>query len=90
MDPQIVEPTAAANGTPWWLKAIYLVGVLPGIIAFLLWLMGTIVIAGQGKVQATLDEHMRDMAGQKQTLRAICLILANGDRVRESWCGETP
>ena len=90
--PKVFDPVSRA--APWWLQAVYFLGVPSAIALLLVWFLRTDVLAGQAKTQATLDQHIKDMYTQQQLIErqleiqlAQCRIMANGNLERERWCG---
>lgn len=91
MPPEL--PSPLSSSAPWWLTAIYFLGVPAALCLYLVWFQTSVVVAGQTKTQTTLEQHMRDAQAQQQLierqlhyLRATCLIVANGNKERERWC----
>lgn len=81
------ELDVSSPQAPWWVKPLYAFGVPSFIALALVLFLMLVVVRAQSKAQETLDAHIRDTAAATQSLHAICLILANGDPVRKSWCG---
>lgn len=67
------------RGVPWWLNAIYKVGVPTAIACYLVWLLAAQVQTNLQAIQVLVTQHVNDQAKssqiadrQLQMLRVIC------------------
>lgn len=84
----------AANNLPWWVNAIYKVGVPTAIACYLVWILASKVQTEVEAVQNVVNQHVQDQQRnmleftkiskeQLKLLRAMCLHSAKTDNQRD-------
>ena len=81
-DPIDVGAEQTSPGAPWWLQPLYVFGIPAGIAVFLVYFLVQVVVAGQTRLQETLDVHRVDQARQLLLLQLICQHTAQTERER--------
>ena len=66
----------AGNGSPWWVRAIYVFGIPAGVAVFLVYFLTQAVWTELAGVRTDLRLHMREQGETRHYLRAICLNTA--------------
>lgn len=76
--------TGRRDDGPWWITAVYRLGVPSAIAAFLLWYLVSNVSANISAIRQDVRDHVTESAIY---LRAICLNTAKDEGERESCQG---
>lgn len=89
MTPLETPTTEPASTAPWWLQPVYAFGIPSAIAVFLVWFLTAVVVAGQNKLQDTMDDHVKAQQRQVFLLSLICRNTAQTERERAQ-CEVTP
>lgn len=77
------EMTVRGDEGPWWIAAVYRLGVPSAIAAFLLWYLVSNVSANIAAIRQDVRDHVTESAVY---LSAICLNTAKDDAIAIARC----
>mgnify|MGYP001559873781 FL=1 len=70
------------NGMPWWVRALYVLGVPAAIAIFLIYFVTSAVSSELAGLRADVRMHMRDQSLLVYYLEALCRNTAETDTER--------